>query len=162
MKKLHSSLFPLLVFALVTGCRQSQQTPQQPVDTRAADEATIRGLSQEWSKAAGAKELDKAVSVYADDARRLATGAPVAVGIDAIRKEWQEYFAMPGPGFSWAATNVEVARSGDMAYETGTCEFKTLDKNKRPLTINEKYVVVWKKQADGRWKVLADMDNPDQ
>jgi len=49
-----------------------------------------------------------------------------------------------------------------MGYETGTCEFKTLDKNKRPLTINEKYVAVWKKQADGRWKVLADMDNPDQ
>ncbi len=162
MKKSHSALFFLLVFAPVTACRQSQQSAPQPPDTRAADEAAIRARSQEWSKAAGAKDLEKSVSVYAEDARRLASGAPVAVGIDAIRKEWKEYLAMPGPGFSWAATNVEVAHSGDLAYETGTCEFKTLDKKKKAVTIKEKYVVVWKKQADGRWKVLADMDNPDQ
>jgi len=70
--------------------------------------------------------------------------------------------AMPGPGFSWAATKVEVARSRDLAYETETCDFKTLDDKHKPITIKEKYLVVWKKP--NRWpvEVIVDMDNTDQ
>lgn len=161
MKRSYSALSLLMVFAFLTAGGQVQKAVLPP-DSRAANEAVIRALSQEWSKAAAAKDLEKAVSVYADSARLLATGAPVAVGIDAIRKEWQRYMAMPGPGFSWAATKVEVARSGDLAYETGTCDFKTLDDKHKPTTIKEKYLVIWKKQTDGGWKVIADMNNPDQ
>jgi ketosteroid isomerase-like protein len=54
-----------------------------------------------------------------------------------------------------------VARSGDLAYETGVFVIKTLDKNQQPAIINGKYVLVWKKQANGKWKVVADIDNPD-
>jgi len=55
-----------------------------------------------------------------------------------------------------------VARSRDLAYETETCDFKTLDDKHKPITIKEKYLVVWKKP--NRWpvEVIVDMDNTDQ
>jgi ketosteroid isomerase-like protein len=32
----------------------------------------------------------------------------------------------------------------------------------KPITENEKYVVTWKKQTDGKWKVIADISNTDK
>ena len=166
MKKSYSVLAcacGVVLWGLSVACGQrGEQATQQPADTRAAEEAAIRANSQEWSKAAGAKDLEKCMSFYADDARRLASGAPLAVGLDAIRKEWTEYLAMPGPGFRWTTSKIEVARSGDLAYETGAYELQTTDKKKRLVTTKGKYLVVWKKQTNGNWKAAADIDNADQ
>jgi hypothetical protein len=64
-----SSIVLLLV---VFGC--NRQTP----DNRAADEATIRDLDAQWSKTAGAHDLDGIVSYYSDDAVLLPPNAPAA------------------------------------------------------------------------------------
>lgn len=125
-------------------------------DTRAADEAAIRAASREWNQAEAAKDLDKCVSFYTEDGERFATGSPLIRGAAALRKEWASYLAAPG-SFTWATSKVEVARSGDLAYETGTFASKT-----PTATTNGKYVLVWKKQNDGKWKVAADIDNPDR
>jgi ketosteroid isomerase-like protein len=36
------------------------------------------------------------------------------------------------------------------------------DKSGKPVTETEKYAVTWKKQADGKWKVIADIWNTDK
>ena len=127
---------------------------------RSIDEAVIRAASREWSDAEAGKDLEKCVSFYAEDGERFATGSPLIVGRDALRKEWAKYLSAPG-SFHWTTSKVEVARSGDLAYETGVFVIKTVDKDQQPAIINGKYVLVWKKQADGKWKVVADIDNPD-
>ena len=116
--------------------------------------------SRDWSDAEGAKDLEKCVSFYAEDGERFATGSPLIVGRDALRKEWAKYLSVPG-SFHWATSKVEVARSGDLAYETGVFVIKTVDKNQQPAIIHGKYVLVWIKEADGKWIVVADIDNPD-
>jgi len=88
--------------------------------------------------------------------------APAVHGSENIRKGWAEGFAMPGPGLSWRTTAVEVARSGDLAYENGTYDFVTTGKDGKTSDEKGKYLVIWKKQADGAWKVAVDMDNTDQ
>ncbi len=127
---------------------------------RSVDEAAIRAASREWSDAEAAKDLEKCVSFYAEGGERFATGSPLIVGRDALRKEWAKYLSAPG-SFHWTTSKVEVARAGDLAYETGVFLIKTVDKNQQPAIINGKYVLVWKKQSNGKWKVVADIDNPD-
>ena len=127
---------------------------------RSVDEAAVRAASREWSDAEAVKDLEKCVSFYAEDGERLTTGSPLIVGRDALRKEWAKYLSAPG-SFHWTTSKVEVARSGDLAYETGVFVIKTVDKNQQPAIINGKYVLVWKKQANDKWKVVADIDNPD-
>jgi len=69
--------------------------------------------------------------------------------------------ASPGFALKFASTKIEVARSGDLAYEIGTYELTGNDAKGRPQTAKGKYVVVWKKQA-GSWKAAADIFNADQ
>ena len=129
-------------------------------DTRRDDEAAIRAATREWNAAEAAKDLDKCVSFYADDGERLATGSPAIRGAAALRDEWRKYLSSSGT-FQWRTAKVEVSSSGDLAYETGTYVLKTVGRNGHPITTNGKYVCVWKKQRDGQWKVVEDIDNPD-
>lgn len=129
---------------------------QPPADTRAADEATIRELDAQWSKTAGARDLEGTVSYYSDDATLLPPNAPIATGKQAIRAVWAPMVA-PDSTVSWEATKVEVAHSGDLAYSMGTYQLEVKAPQVKPMTDRGKFIEVWKKQADGRWKAVADM-----
>ncbi|MGA9570848.1 MAG: DUF4440 domain-containing protein [Candidatus Acidiferrales bacterium] len=163
-------ILPAALFAmlLTTSCDQPvkkdaladhQQEIQQ---ARAAGEAAIRAASAAWSQSATAKDLDKAVSFYADDALVLPDKAPAITGNENIRKNWAPLLALPGPGLSWKTGSVVVARSGDIAYETGNYDFVTTDKIGKSSDTKGKYLLIWKKQSDGSWKVAVDTDNADQ
>ena len=146
----------LAVFTL--GC--SQQPPTPP-DTRADDAANILQTDMAWSKAAAAKQLDGMLAYYADDAFMFPDNGPMATGKDAIRETWDMMLSDPNFSISWQPTKVEVARSGDMGYSHGTYQTTMNDAKGKPVTSKGKYVVVWKKQADGSWKAVDEIANSD-
>jgi ketosteroid isomerase-like protein len=148
--------------ACLQGCNQQAAQAPPAADTRAADEAAIRAASAEWAKVAAAKDLDKTLSYYADDASMFPPNAPVLTGPEARRKAWTGLLAPAELVFSNAATKVEVARSGDLAYETGTFEESFKDDKGQPVKVVGKYVVVWKKQPTGQWTAIIDIFNTDQ
>jgi len=55
-----------------------------------------------------------------------------------------------------------VAASGDLGYAVGTWQLTGKSRKGEPVSLTGKYMTVWKKQADGSWKVVADMGNADQ
>jgi uncharacterized protein (TIGR02246 family) len=130
-------------------------------DTKSAIEKALRDLDAQWSAAAGAKDLDKTVSFYSDDAVVMPPNAPSATTKEAIRSAWKEMLTNPGAAISWKATKVEVAKSGDLACVSGTYEETTTDASGNPVKDRGKYVEVWEKQADGKWKCGADIWNSD-
>jgi len=123
-------------------------------------ERALRDADAAWSKVAGSKDLDKTVSYYSDDATVLPPNAPAATTKEAIRKIWQD---MLSPGFviSWKATKVKVAKSGDLGFVSGTYELTMNDASGKPVNDRGKYVEVWQKQADGKWKCGTDTWNSD-
>jgi uncharacterized protein (TIGR02246 family) len=153
-------LAALFAMSITMACaEQTAQKPAPPPDTRKADEAAIRAASADWSKASQAKDLDKATSYYADDAIFFVENGAMVKGKDAIKMAWKPELATPGPGMTFETTYVEVARSGDLAYEYGTYDEKTEVKKGKVKDEKGKYVVVWKKQPDGSWKAVADIYN---
>jgi ketosteroid isomerase-like protein len=124
-------------------------------------EQALRDLDAKWSAAAGAKDLDKTVSFYSNDAIVMPPNASAATTQETIRKIWQDLLASPGLVISWKATKVEVAKSGDLACLSGTYELIMNDLSGKPVNDRGKYVEVWQKQADGTWKVVADIWNSD-
>ncbi|MBM3804644.1 MAG: DUF4440 domain-containing protein [Acidimicrobiia bacterium] len=158
MKLLKTVLLCLTLCLLSASC---QQQPTTPPDTRAADEGVLRAGDIEWSKAAGAKDLERCVSYMADDGVMLPPNAPAASGKDTIRKAWTEMLALPGLVLSWQPAKVESARSGDIGYTQGTYEMTVNDAKGKPQSDRGKYLTVWKKQADGTWKCVMDMFNSD-
>ena len=127
-----------------------------------ADEQAIRKLDKEWSAAAQSKDVDKTVSFYADDASALPFNAPIATGKEAIRQVWAHLTLLPGFALTFGPTKIEVAKSGDLAYDVGTFELKSNDAQGNVNTEVGKYVVVWKKQPDKQWKVVIDMFSTDK
>ena len=142
----------LCTLPLVTACT--------PPDTRGANEQAVRQADAQWSKAAQAHDLDGTVSYYADDAVLLPPNAPIAADKQSIRESWA---AMLGPilSISWQITRIDVARSGDLAYLVGTYSITVKDAHGNPSTDRGKLIEVWKKQADGHWKAVADTYNSD-
>ena len=124
-------------------------------------EQALRDLDAQWSAAAAAKDLDKTVSYYSADAVVMPPNAPSATTKEAIRSAWKEMLTSPGAAISWKATKVEVAKSGDLAYVSGTYEETMTDASGKPVKDHGKYVEIFKKQADGTWKVVADIWNSD-
>jgi ketosteroid isomerase-like protein len=121
-----------------------------------ADEKAVRDADEQWSKVAGAKDLDKTVSFYADNAIVLPPNQPAVTTKDGIRNLWKGFFESLTE-IIWKTTRVEMAKSGDMGYLIGTYEMTLKDGTKD----KGKYCEVWKKQADGKWKVSTDMFSSD-
>ena len=119
-------------------------------------EKAVRYADEQWSKVASAKDLDKTVSFYADDAVVLPPNQAAIMTKDGIRDLWKGFLESL-TDISWKTTRVETAKSGDMAYLIGTYEMTMKDGSKD----KGKYCEVWKKQADGKWKVTTDMFSSD-
>jgi len=124
-------------------------------------EAEIRAQDAAWESAVRMKDIEKTVSFYSDDASALAAGRPAAVGKDAIHKEWQRILSVPQLDLHWEPVHIEVARSRDMAYDVGTVHSSSADAKGNKVNYVGKYVVVWKKDATGQWRVAVDISNSD-
>lgn len=129
-------------------------------DTRAADERAIRDTEAQWSKAA-AKGVDAFVSFYADDAVALPPNAPISTSKESTRAALRPMFEAPGFSLTFEASKVEVARSGDIGYSYGTYSMTMNDPKGAPTNDKGKYVTVYRKQADGKWKAIVDTFNSD-
>ena len=119
-------------------------------------EEALRDLDAKWSAAAGAKDIDKTVSFYADDAVVLPPNQPMVTGKNDIRNLWKGFLDSISD-ISWKTTRVETSKSGDMAVLTGTYEMTMTDGTKD----HGKYCEVWEKKAEGKWKVGTDMFSSD-
>lgn len=91
----------------------------------------------------------------------LQPNGPIATSKEAIRKIWKDMFDIPDSSISWRSAKVEVAKSGDLAYVTGTYEFTMKDSAGKAIKEQGKYVEVFKKQADDKWKCIVDIWNSD-
>ena len=152
----------VFAWSLVVSCRQHSATPAAPPDTRAQDQAAIRAADADWIKAAETKDLDRCVAPYLDDAVVFSPGAPALVGKENIRRFFERMLAVPNTHFVFSDAVVDVARSGDLAEDRGSFQVTTTDKAGKPSTQTGEYVLVWKKQGDGLWKIAADTSANDK
>jgi len=117
-------------------------------------------MDVKWSNSAAAKDVEATASYYMDDASLLPPNAPIQSGKQAIHAAWAGLLGSVD-SIAWQPTKVEASRSGDMAYTIGVYQMNSKDAKGRPVADHGKYVEVWKKQADGNWKVVADIFNSD-
>ena len=153
MKKL-VLLVSLFAAATTSGCGHHHR-----VDV-AAEEAAIRSADAQWLAAAQAHDLEKILPFWSDDATILAPGSPAVVGKSAIRQYVSGAFATPGFSISWKTDKIEIAKSGDMAYSTGSDKISVNTPDGKTVTEENRSIAVWKKQPDGSWKCVYDVMSP--
>jgi uncharacterized protein (TIGR02246 family) len=127
----------------------------------AADRAAILRTDKPWQEAIAAKDVERTISFWADDAVVLPPGQPSLVGKDAIRGFVTESFKAPGFGIRWETGQVTVAPRGDFAYALAKNRTTLNGPDGKPMAFLGKSVTVWRKGADGSWKCVVDIWNDD-
>jgi uncharacterized protein (TIGR02246 family) len=155
MRKLTLSVCTLLLSLSLGACKEKAP------DT-AADEKAIRDNEAAWVKDWQAKDPDKIVSHYSPDAVLLVANVPAMKGSDAIKSGIAPMLKDPHMSLTFTPTVVVIAKGDDMAYTQGVYTM-TYSEPKTGMTLIEKgkYVTVYKKQDDGTWKAVEDIDNAD-
>ena len=149
----------LTLAALAVGC---SSPPAAAPDTRDADARAVKDVEAAWAKDAADKDADKWASYFADDGDGFYPGMAILNGKQAIKAAMAPYFSDPNFSLSFEATRVEASKGGDMVYTQGTYTMTaTSPKTKKPVTDKGKYLTVYRKQADGSWKAIADTFNSD-
>jgi len=146
--------------ALLAACSTA---PAPAPDTRDADVKAVKDVEAAWIKDVATKDADKFVSYFADDASGLYPGSAILTGKQAIKGYLAPFLADPNFAMTFQSTRAEASKGGDMVYSQGTYSMTMSDpKTKKPVTDVGKYLTVYRKQADGSWKAVADTFNSDK
>jgi len=121
----------------------------------------IRAADAGWLKAFSERDLEKSVAYCDKRASMLVPNAPKATGTQAIRKLIAAGFALQNYKLEWHPDNAGVARSGELGYTSGKYKVSFTNASGKNIFDKGKYLLVWKKQPNGAWKVLFDMNNSD-
>ena len=128
--------------------------------TRQANAQAVKDTEAAWLKDAALKDPARFASYYAEDALVLSPNAPPIAGKNKIQAGLTTLMADPNFALTFHSTRVEASQNGDMVYTIGAYARTVSDpKSKQPVIDKGNYLTVWKKEADGNWKVVTDMDN---
>jgi uncharacterized protein (TIGR02246 family) len=151
--------FCLAAVLVATGCGHFTLSTSNSHDT---ETQALRDADAAWAQAWASKDVDKAVAGYADDATVLDPNLAAITGRENFRANLKPFFADKNFAIHWDAVKVDVAQSGDLGYTQGTLTYTITDPSTgQPFTDRAKYLTVWKKQADGSWRVVEDTYNSD-
>ena len=141
-------------------CTHPRPASLPPVVDAAAIRHAIEQANGKYVDAMTRGDSAVLVASYTDDAVLMSSGEPAHRGHGeigaAIAKQIQ---SAKVSNAKVNTANVDVA--GDYAIETGSYEVTVTPKGGKPTPDKGKYVTVWKKQADGSWKVYRDITNSD-
>lgn len=133
-------------------------TPPPAPDTHDADVKAITDTEVQANQAWAAKDLEKVMAFYADDAVLMTPGMDAVHGKDAMRAGLKDMLADPAVSLTFQSSKVDVAKSGDLAYTAGSYKLTVTDPaTHKPISDHGNYVTTFRKQADGSWKAVADI-----
>ena len=170
---MRSLRFALVTVAAVAACTTKDARRS---DTAAPAAATLAGApasdaavrqaidsgDARFSAAALKGDTAAIAGLYVDDAIVMMSNVPAARGHDAIAKTFGGMMsAMKLSAFRLQTQDVIV--TGDYAVETGTYNLtrQAAAKGAKPHNDVGKYLVLWKKQLDGSYKMVRDIANSD-
>jgi len=133
----------------------------QLADTEAEKEKLLQTDIEfaQFSVNNGAAEAFK--EYLTEDALQLPAGNNPVKGVENIyntMKDNQANYVL-----DWIPKFSEVANSGEMGYTWGSYSLAYKDEDGEEQKSYGKYLNIWKKQKDGKWKVAVDIgnDSPD-
>jgi len=142
-----------LAVALVVAATSVGRSEEAGTDSA---RAAIEQVNTLFSEAIARGDAQAIAKLYTEDAILLPERGELVKGRQAIGEFWKT--AMDGGVKSVTVTTLDVGGSGDLAHEVGTVLLTLQAEGRPPATASAKFVVVWKREADG-WKIHRDIWN---
>ncbi len=149
------SIFSVVLLGLlgIVSC-----TRQTPVDVSAERDA-LREADTRYSETLSRKDTDAFSGFYAPDGAMYPPEGSVVKGPDSIRSFVGPFFKDPAFASKFTPLTVEVSQGGDMGYTFNLLELTATRPNGEPGTERLRDFHLWRKQADGSWKIMVDIWN---
>ena len=122
-----------------------------------ATRQAIEGTNGQFLDALGRGDAAGCAAAYAENGRVFPAGSPMVIGRRAIQTFWQG--AIDAGAKAATLTILELEELGDTAIEIGTYTLDVRPPSGPPAKDEGKYVVIWKRQSDGTWKLAVDIFN---
>jgi uncharacterized protein (TIGR02246 family) len=126
------------------------------------DVYAIHVAKTQYEKAFNTGDVAELMSVFSDNFLDLGFSRPTQGGEEArqgIRAQIEQLLA--GFRVDLSVTPWFVQLAGDLAYVVGMEIWMLTPKSGDPATRKEnRYLEVWRREADGQWRLNAFMDNP--
>ncbi len=154
----HRSLLSLALLLTFAGCSAPAKAPeaQASVDTAALRDS-IQAREREWSAAYLAGNAAGVAALYTEDAAQVQASGDWFRGRDAITKGMQATFDTLAVTVREDITE-EVIAAGDYIVEIGHYRSEGTSKtDQTPRSSSGRYMVVWRKDADGAWRLHRDI-----
>ena len=142
------AVFVSVVLLLVAGISSAQNA------SKAAGAATPDEIRQRWMAAGNAKDAAAIAGLYADDATVMPPNAAAVKGRASIQSFWKGMVDQLTGNVT--LTRVGGWQGGDTGYEAGTYAAMMGTGND-----TGKYLITFKKGADGKWLISNDIFNSD-
>ena len=145
-------LMVLPLFIILGCCKLSE------IGDVEADISAINDNIEQYTSSMNAGDLDRWISLWADDAIQMAPDAPAVIGKEQIRAKYESIF--PLFIFKMTITNEEVKIGGDLACSHGNYKVSMTPKaGGETIMIDGKYLSIEERQADGSWKIIRSCFN---
>jgi len=116
----------------------------------------VEQFTREFEALFNAGDAAGMASFYAEDAKLLAENADLVRGRGAIERFWRVAIDRARAANAVRTISLdEVTSSGDLGYALGTVVVRIPG---RELTT--KYATIWRRDADGRWRLAVDSSSP--
>ncbi len=142
----------LLATALSAGCHSSGKATHPPSERDA-----VAAQGRAWKAALLAGDAGALAAMYCEDAVLMVPNQPSVEGRSAIR----EFFAGFPKVSSCELKSLEVQGRGDLAFAHGAYKMTLVIPGMDPVHDEGKYVEIWRRDADGTWRILRDIVNSD-
>ena len=134
----------------------------KPAATAAADTTkladAVKADADQLVTDFNARDAAKAISHDAPGIVGMFHGAPNLVGPDADLANTKQQMSDPAMKLAVSNEAVDVAASGDLAVYRATYAYTFTDpKTKKPTTETGNWLIGYKPQADGSWKITWDV-----
>lgn len=130
-------------------------------DAESLLQAELQQTDREFARRVRETRLEGWVEAFAEEGMVLPAIGPVARGPNEIRELYAPLFADPDFEITWSPVGAEVASSGDFGYTFGDWQTSLPAGGAGGQAKNEggKYVTIWRREEDGRWRVILDIGN---
>jgi ketosteroid isomerase-like protein len=145
----------VLLTVAVAACAR-EEAPPPP-----ADPSVLMEADRAFAADVASRGTEAWVSWFATDGAQIQPGSGEIMGHDAIRSLMA---GLDDPNFhlSWTPLRADIAAGGDLGWTTGSYVSEGIGPDGEPRRAQGRYVTIWRKQADGSWKVVMDLGNPTQ
>lgn len=141
----------ILIILFCSICFKGIAQPEKPKADNV--KRLIDSLNKEMERVFNENDMMKVAAFYADDAEIAGENYSVRG-----RKNLDNYWlSLKDKGRGWKLEVVEVGGSGEFIYQLGKSDLKHLSgNNPNPVSSITNFIVIWKLQADGSYKIFKD------